>query len=120
MTRASRPSFLRELPVDSTRTFAEVGRPRPPPTRLSRQPPPGTYPEAAGVLQRLGRRSGNRCPALEGSQAFSRFCGKEARSELAYSFVNHRYGYPDVLWGSTPISTFMSARTSVSVGPLCH
>jgi hypothetical protein len=28
-------------------------------------------------------------------------------------------GYPsDVLWGSTPMSTFMSARTSVSVGPL--
>ena len=24
----------------------------------------------------------------------------------------------DALWGSTPISTFMSARTSVSVGPL--
>ena len=26
----------------------------------------------------------------------------------------------DALWGSTTISTFMSARTSVSVGPLCH
>ena len=26
----------------------------------------------------------------------------------------------DVLWGSTPMSTFMRARTSVSVGPLCH
>ena len=26
VSRASRPSFLRELPVDSTRTFAEFGR----------------------------------------------------------------------------------------------
>jgi hypothetical protein len=26
----------------------------------------------------------------------------------------------DALWGSTPIRTFMGARTSVSVGPLCH
>jgi hypothetical protein len=37
--------------------------------------------------------------------------------ELACGFVERSDGYPEPLWGSTPIKTFMSARTSVSVEP---
>jgi hypothetical protein len=56
-------------------------------------------------------------PALEGPQAFSRSCGKEARSRSSPLASSSAATANDALWGSTPISTFMSARTSVSVGP---
>ena len=55
---------------------------------------------------------------LEGSKAGAVLREGGTFEELAFGFVDRSDGYPDALWGSTPIKTFMSACTSVSVGAL--
>jgi hypothetical protein len=94
VARASRPSFLRELPVDSTRTFAEsLG---------------GTSttdsPAAANLPARYRPRGRRRSPALratlgeplrpalEGSQAGAVLREGSTLEELAFGFVDRRYG----------------------------
>jgi len=82
----------------------------------ARQPPRRVTPEASCVLHSptaLGEPSRQCSRRLKPA----RFCGKEARSRswpLASSIAPTA---TEPLWGSTPISTFMSARASVSVGP---
>ena len=74
--------------------------------------------ETAGVLHRLGRRSGNRLAQRSRDFRPTRSCGKEARSRRSPVALSTAATATDALWGSTPMSTFMTARTSVSVGPL--
>jgi hypothetical protein len=122
VARASSPSFLRALPakLESTRTRAEsLGAARPPPTR---RPPPtsprGAYPEAARVLNRPTALGETFRPASSKDLRPARFCGKLARSTSSPPASSTAATATDALWGSTPIKTFMSARTSVSVEPL--
>ncbi len=122
VARASSPSFFRALPLESTRTRAEsLGCSRPPPTRRPLPTSlPGAYPEATSVLHRPTTLAKAFCPALEGSQAFSRFCGKLAHSMSSPAPSFTAATATDALWGSTPMSTSISAHTSVPVGSLCH
>ena len=104
MARASSPSFLRELPVESTRTLAEsLGRHVHHGFAGHGQPPRQVPTKAAGVLHRLGRRSGNlfaqRSSAL-----------KTARSRSSPKASSTAATATDALWGSTPMSTFMRAH----------
>src|SRR5215207_3192992 len=77
------------------------------------QPPCQVPTEAAGVLHRPTTLGEPFRPALEGPQAFSRFCRKLARSTSSPTASSTTATATDALWGSTPIKTFMSARTSV-------
>ena len=124
MARASSPSFLRALPAKlerSTRTRAVkawaahvhhrllAGRCQPP-----CQVPTPRPPAFSTALQ--DARGSVSLRALEGPQAGAVLWEGSTLDELADGFVDHRDGYSDALWGSTPMSTFMRARTSVSVG----
>ena len=83
------------------------------------QPPRQVPTETASVLysqRRSGYRFAQRSRALRPVQS----CGKVARSRSSPLASSIAATANDALWGSTPMSTFMSARTSVSVGPLCH
>ena len=82
--------------------------------------PPGAYPEPAGVLHCPSTLGEPSRPSIEGPQACAVLREASTLEELACGFIDRGDGYPDALWGSTPMSTFMSARTSVSVGPLSH
>jgi hypothetical protein len=73
-----------------------------------RSPPPN---DARGIVSPS---------VLKGSQAFSRFCGKLARSISSPTASSTTATATDTLWGSTPIKTFMRPRTSVPVGSLCR
>ena len=69
--------------------------------------------EAASVLHcpaTLGKRFAQRSRDLRPA----RFCGKLARSTSSPMASSIAATATDALWGSTPIKTFMSARTSVS------
>src|SRR5215208_5997367 len=73
--------------------------------------------ETAGVLHSPTALGEPFRPAFEGPQACAVLREASTLDELAASFVDHRAA-TDALWGSTPIKTFMSAGTSVSVEPL--
>ncbi len=64
------------------------------------------------------RRSGNRFAQRSRDLSPARFCGKLARSTSSPPASSTAATATDALWGSTPIKTFMSAGTSVSVEPL--
>jgi hypothetical protein len=63
------------------------------------------------------RRSGNRLAQRSSDLKPERSCGKLARSRRSLVASSTAATATDALWGSTPISTFSCARTSVSVGP---
>ena len=120
VARASSPSFLRALPakLESTRTRAEsLGG-----TSTTDSPEAANLParclprpRAFSIAQ---RRSGNRLTQRSRALRPARSCGKEARSSSSPLASSTAATATDVLWGSTPISTFMGAhlrfgRTSV-------
>ena len=82
------------------------------------QPPCQMPTEAAGGLHRPTTLGEPLRPAFEGPQAgavVQEASTLEGSSPKASSTIAKA---TEPLWGSTPIKTFMSARTSVSVGPL--
>src|SRR5215218_4613934 len=114
VARASTPSFLRALPakLESTLTLAEsLGG-----TSTTDSPAAANLP--ARCLPRGHRRSpplrAPLCepsrPAFEGPKAGTVLRETGALEELASGFVDRSDGYPEPLWGSTPIKTFMSAH----------
>jgi hypothetical protein len=120
VARASSPSFFLALPakLERTRTLAEsLGgtstTDSPAATNLPARCLP--RPRAFSMAQRrlghlLAQRSRDLRPA--------RSCGNAAHSSSSPLASSIAATANDVLWGSTPIRTSMSARTSVSVGPL--
>ena len=80
------------------------------------QVPTPRPPEFSTAQRRSGYRFAQRPRGLSSRPGSLREAS--TLDELACGFVDHRDGYPDALWGSTPMSTFMRARTSVPVGPL--
>jgi hypothetical protein len=72
--------------------------------------------EAASVLHRPTTLGEPFRPALESPQSGAVVQEGSTLDELAEDFFHRRDGYPVALWGSTPISAFMRARTSVPVG----
>jgi hypothetical protein len=77
---------------------------RPPPTRLSSPTsPPGAYPEPAGVLHRLGRRSGNRLAQRSSDLKPERSCGKLARSRSSLVASSSTAKATDALSGDRPL-----------------
>jgi hypothetical protein len=74
--------------------------------------------DTSGVLHRPTALRESFRPAFDGPQPCAVLREASTLDELTASFVDRRYGYPDALWGSTPIKTFISAHTSVSVEPL--
>ncbi len=83
-----------------------------PPRIRRRRPifPPGAYPEATGVLYGPTPLCEPSRPAFEGPKAFSRFCGKLARSRSSPVASSTAATANEALWGSTPIKTCMSAH----------
>jgi hypothetical protein len=120
VARASRLSFLRALPakLESTRT-RKLGRHVNHELAGRCQPPRQVTTEPAGDLHRptaLGEPSG---PALERPQACAVLREASTLEELAATASSIAATATDALWGSTR-SRPSCARTSVSVGPLCH
>ena len=117
MARASSPSFLRALPVESTRTRAEsLGG-----TSTTDSPEPANltarYRPRAQAFSTAQRRSENLLAQRSRALKPTWFCGKAARSRSSPVASSMAATATELLWASTPIKTFMSARTSVSVGP---
>ena len=117
VARASTPSFLRALPVESTLTRAEsLGgtstTDSPGATNL-----PARYRPRPLAFSTAQRRSENRFAQRSRALKPARSCGKLARSRSSPLASSSAATATEPLWGSTPIKTFMSARTSVSVGP---
>jgi hypothetical protein len=119
VARASSPSFLRALPVESIRTRAEsLGG-----TSTTDSPVAANLwakylprPPAFSTAQ-SGARGIASPSVFEGPQTCAVVRETSALEELA-DLVHHREGYCDaLLWGSTPINTFMRARTSILVEP---
>jgi hypothetical protein len=91
----------------------------PPPTRrLLCQPRCQVSAEAASVLHRPERRSGNRFAQRSRILKPARFCGKLAHSMSSPATSSTTATARVALWGSTPMKTFMPTRTSVSVESL--
>src|SRR5215207_9285539 len=80
-----------------------------------RKPPRQVPTEASGVLYGPTTLGEPFRPSFERPQSGAVLREAGTLEELACGFVDRGDGYPDALWGSTPIKTFMSARTSVSV-----
>jgi hypothetical protein len=118
VARASSPSFLRALPLESSRTLAEsLGG-----TSTTDSPAAANLcarclprPPAFSTAQ---RRSGNLLAQRLRALKPVRSCGKLARSRSSPPASSTAATATDALWGSTPIKTFMSARTSVSAESL--
>jgi hypothetical protein len=81
------------------------------------QPLGQVFAETSGVLDGPTTLAQPFRPTFEGPQAFSRFCGKLAHSMSSPTSPTAARA-TDALWESTPINTFMRARTSVPVGSL--
>ena len=118
VARASSPSFLRALPLESSRTLAEsLGG-----TSTTDSPAAANLPARCRprppAFSTAQRRSGNRFAQRSRALKPARFCRKLARSRSSPLASSTAATATDALWGSTPIKTFMSARTSVSVEPL--
>jgi hypothetical protein len=118
VARASSPSFLRALPVESTRTRAEsLGG-----TSTTDSPAAANLPARCRprplAFSTAQRRSGNRFAQRSRALKPVRLCGKLACSTSPPTASSTTATATDALWGSTPIKTFMRACTSVSVGPL--
>jgi hypothetical protein len=109
VARASSPSFLRALPVESTRTRAEsLGG-----TSTTDSPAAANLwakclprPPAFSTAQ---RRSGNRFAQRSRALKPPRLCGKLAHSTSSPTTPSTTARTMDALWGSTPINTFMHA-----------
>src|SRR5215218_1895284 len=117
IARASTPSFLRALPLESTLTLAEsLGG-----TSTTDSPAAANLPARCRprppAFSTAQRRSANLLAQRSRDLRPARFCGKLARSRNSPVASSTAATATEPLWGSTPIKTFMSAHTSVSVGP---
>jgi hypothetical protein len=122
VARASSPSFLRAFPakLESTRTRAEsLGG-----TSTTDSPEAANFPARCRPMPRAfstaQRRSVNRFAQRSRRLKPERSWEKPTRSRSSPVASSTAATAKDALWGSTPISTFMSTCTSVSVGPLCR
>ena len=118
VARASSPSFLRALPLESTRTRAEsLGG-----TSTTDSPAAANLPARClprpPAFSTAQRRSGNRFAQRSRDLKPARSCGKEARSRSSPVASSTAATATDALWGSTPISTFM-ARAPPFRSDLC-
>src|SRR5215203_2091596 len=109
VARASSPSFLRALPVESTRTRAEsLGG-----TSTTDSPVAASLPArcrpSPPEFSMAQRRSGNRFAQRSRHLKPVRSCGKLARSRSSPLASSTAATATDALWGSTPIRTFMRA-----------
>jgi hypothetical protein len=110
VARASIPSFLRALPLESTRTRAEsLGGTSTTDSPAAANLPARCLPRPPAfstAQRRLGNRFAQRSKAFKPAW----FCGKPARSRSSPVAWSRAATATEPLWGSTPIKTFMSAH----------
>src|SRR5215216_4119879 len=110
VARASTPSFLRALPLESTLTLAEsLGG-----TSTTDSPAAANLPARCRprppAFSTAQRRSANLLAQRSRDLRPARFCGKLARSRNSPVASSSAATATEPLWGSTPIKTFMSAH----------